>query len=131
MRLRQLLVFGWFISALGCQGKQEARTLIQAVDAYRAARNDDKPARADALDKVQCTDEQVCAVKAVCTKSADATAKGLRLQAEVQAGVKDGGANADLMASKWKEASSDLEEGYGLLEECRTKTDALREHYGL
>jgi hypothetical protein len=121
-----------FALVASCHAKDEARTLVSAVDAYRAAPNEDKPAKADALDKVACTDEQVCAVKSACTKSADATAKGLRLQAEVHAGAKpDSGANPDVLASEWKEASSDIEEGFGLLEECRLKTDALRQHYGL
>ena len=115
----------------GCHAKEEARAVVSAVDAYRAASNDDKPAKADALDKVPCTDEQVCAAKAVCTKSADATAKGLRLQQEIQAIVKKGGGDRTEMENKWKDASSDLAMGYGLLEECRTKTQALREHYGI
>jgi hypothetical protein len=119
------------VATTGCHAKEEARTLIAAIDAYRAASNDDKPAKADALDKVACTDDQVCAVKAVCVKSANATAHGLRLQREVEGIAKDGGGNQDELASKWKEASSDMAEGYGLLEECRNKTQALRDHYGL
>jgi hypothetical protein len=114
-----------------CHAKEEARMVVTAIDAYRAASNDDKPARADALDKVPCTDDQVCAVKAVCTKSADATAKGLRLQQEIQSAVKDGGADRTEMENKWKEANNNLAMGYGLLEDCRTKTQALRERYGI
>jgi hypothetical protein len=114
-----------------CHAKEEARALVAAIDAYRAASNDDKPARADALDKVACTDEQVCAVKAACMKSADATAKGLRLQAEVQAFAKGHEGDPDTMAAKWKEANSDLAEGYGLLDGCRKQTEALRDRYGI
>ena len=114
-----------------CHAKTEAREVVAAVDAYRAASNDDKPARADALDKVACTDEQVCAVKAVCTKSADATAKGLRLSHEVQALASDGGNNSYDVGIKWQQARDDLEEGHGMLEDCRVKTEALRERYGL
>jgi hypothetical protein len=130
MRSSRLVVLSALL-ALGCHSKDEARALVTAVDAYRAAPNDAKPARADALDKVECTDTDVCAVKAACTKSADATARGLRLQQEVQAAAKDGGGDPNALEDKWKRASSDLAEGYGLLEECRTKTQALHEHYGI
>jgi hypothetical protein len=117
---------------LSCHAKDEARVLVSAVDAYRAASNDDKPARADALDKVACSDEQVCEVKAACTKSADATAKGLRLQHEVQVAPKDqGNKQNDALAEKWKEASSDIDEGFARLDECRTKVAALRERFGI
>src|SRR5438270_10501290 len=113
-----------------CHTKDEARALVSAVDAYRSAPNDDKPAKADALDKVECTDQEVCAVKETCRKSADATARGLRLQKEVEHGARDSGPYADDLAAKWKTASSDLAEGYGYLEECRNKTQALKERFG-
>jgi len=117
---------------LGCHAKDEARTLVTAIDAYRAAPNDDKPARADALDKVECEDKDVCAVKAACAKSADATARGLRLQQEVQAAAKDGGGrDPSVLEDKWKRASSELASGYGLLEDCRAKTQALRDRFGI
>ncbi len=114
-----------------CQAKSEARNLVAAVDAFREASNDNKPGKADALDKVECTDKEVCEVKAACTKSADATAKGLRLQQDVQAHAHDSGPYPDDLADKWKEASSDLAMGYGLLEDCRNKTLALKERFGL
>ena len=116
----------------GCHSKDEARALVSAVDAYREAPNDDKPAKADAISRVGCTDDEVCKAKDVCKKSADATAKGLRLQAEIQAAVKDGGKmEADALQKKFEEANSDLAEGYGMLEDCRSKTEALREKYSL
>jgi hypothetical protein len=114
-----------------CHSKDEARALVSAIDAYRQASNENKPAKADALDKVACTDKEVCDTKAACTKSADATAKGLRLQKEVKEHARDSGPYPDELADKWKEATSDLAEGYGLLEDCRAKTQALQDKYGL
>lgn len=117
---------------MGCHAKDEARTLVGAVDAYRAASNDDKPKKAAAIDSVACTDEEVCKAKDACRKSADATAKGLELQAEIQDALKDGGkTDPDVMQKKFEEANSDLAEGYGELEDCRAKCEHLRERFGL
>lgn len=114
-----------------CHTKDEARALVSAVDAFRAAPNDEKPVKADALDKVECSDKDVCAVKEVCRKSADATARGIRLQKEVEQSARDSGPYPDELAAKWKQASSDLAEGYGYLEDCRNRTQALKERFGL
>ena len=128
MRLGLVLLV---IVASGCHAKDEARALVAAVDAYRSASNDDKPAKADALDKVECSDKEVCAVKDACRKSADATARGLRLQKEVEDKSRDAGPYPDDLAAKWKQSNSDLQEGYGLLEDCRNKTQALKERFGI
>ena len=119
--------------ALGaCHGKDEARAVIGAVEAYRNAPNDQKPAKAAALDAVPCTDKDVCEVKDACRRSADATAKGLRLQAEIQTAIADGGKpDPDVMQKKFEESNSDLAEGYGFLDECRDKVRRLKEHYSL
>jgi hypothetical protein len=120
----------------GCHGaRDEARALVSAVDRFRQASNDDKPALADALDKVPCTDEAVCAAKASCTKSADATARGLRLQKEVTEGlgkVEAGapGEDAHALGEKWSEAGRKLDEGFRALEDCDGKVERLRAEYG-
>ncbi len=114
-----------------CHTKDEARALVTAVDAFRAASNDDKPAKADALDKVECSDKEICAVKDACRKSADATAKGLRLQKEVIEKSRDAGPYPDDLAAKWHEGRSDLQEGFGLLEDCTNRTQALKERFGI
>ena len=104
---------------------------MSAVDAFRSASNEEKPAKADALDKVECTDKDVCAVRDACRKSADATARGLRLQKEVQEKSRDSGPYPDDLAAKWKQSNSDLQEGYGFLEDCRNRAQALKERYGI
>jgi len=124
-------VWPFLVLLCACHTKDEARALVTAVDAYRQAPNDDKPAKADAIDKVECSDKDVCAAKDACRKSANATARGLRLQKEVEQSSRDSGPYPDDLAAKWKEASSDLAEGYGLLEDCRNKTQALKERFGI
>ncbi len=128
MRIALLLVV---MLAAGCHTKDEARALVTAIDAFRSAPNDDKPAKADALDKVECNDKEICAVKDACRKSADATARGLRLQKEVQDKARDAGPYPDDLAAKWKQSNSDLQEGFGLLDDCRNKTLALKERFGI
>ncbi len=125
------MYFAFIALAPACHTKDEARALVSAVEAYRAAPNDFKPAKADALDRVACTDKDVCAAKDACTKSADPTARGLRLQQEVQSAATDAGPYPDDLAKKWKQASSDLAEGYGYLEGCRAKIQALHERFGI
>jgi len=121
----------------GCRpAGDEARALIAAVDRYRQASNDDKPGLADALDKVPCSDAAVCAAKTACTKSADATARGLRLQKEVKQGLDKveagaGAADPHALADKWTEAGNKLDEGYKALEDCNAKTERLRAEYGI
>jgi len=83
------------------------------------------------IDKIECSDKDVCAAKEACRKSANATAHGLRLQKEVEQGARDSGPYPDDLAAKWKEASSDLAEGYGLLDDCRNRTQALKERFGI
>jgi hypothetical protein len=129
MRLWPLLLPVAF--ACACHTKDEARALVTAVEAFRSASNDDKPAKADALDKVECNDKEICAVKDACRKSADATARGLRLQKEVQENARDAGPYPDDLAAKWKQSNSDLAEGYGLLDDCRNRTLALKERFGI
>jgi hypothetical protein len=119
------------MATTSCHARDEARNVIAAVDAYRVATNDDKPAKADALDKVECTVDEVCAVKTACTKSADATARGLRAQQEIQAAAASHTGDRDQLADKWHQAGVDLDEGFARLEECRNKTAALKERFGL
>lgn len=129
---RLVLVSAALLLLAGCHGKAEAVAVISAVDAYRAASNEDKPKKAAALDAIPCTDEDVCAAKDACRRSADATAKGLRLQTEIEAAAEDGGTrDPSALQKKFEESNSELAEGYGFLAECTTKLEALKQHYGL
>jgi hypothetical protein len=63
---------------------REARSLISAVDRFHKAENSEKPTASDDIEKVVCTDEEVCAAKDACVKGATPMAKALRKQRDVQ-----------------------------------------------
>ena len=128
------------LAAAACDGaKREASAVVGAIDRYRDAENAQKPERADALDQVPCTDAEVCAAKNACTKAADATAKGLRLQREVAKGLDalkaekhtpDSPAGADL-ATKLQQSTDLLADGDAAMPECDRQVTALRIKYSL
>ncbi len=74
--------------------RREAASLAAAVERFHKAENTEKPAAADFLARVPCTDRDVCEAKQACVEASSATAKALRLMAEAQVGV------ADLKAKK-------------------------------
>lgn len=116
---------------------QEARSVIEGVDRFRRAENAQKPDLADALAKLVCTDAEVCATKDACVRSAAATARGLRLQREVEdslARVKKGelapsDPKATSLGTKLDEADKALEEGHQALAPCDEKLTRLRVKY--
>jgi hypothetical protein len=73
------------LAACNSAARTETQQLATAVERYRKAENAEKPSRVDAIKQSPCTDAEVCAARAVCVDSAEATAKGLTLT--VQAGV--------------------------------------------
>lgn len=126
--------------AAGCNGtKDEVRALSTAVDAYRKAANDKKPELADALDEVPCTDPEVCNAKAACTKSADETAKGLRLQKDLAKRVEDvkagkilpGSPEALKISLDMSEGDQLLSDGIKDLDECDNQLIKLRVKYNI
>lgn len=122
----------------GCSTtRQEARSVIEAVDRFRKAENPQKPDLADALAKVPCSDADVCAARDACVKSASATARGLRLQHEVEDGlaqIKAGTLDktdpkAIALGPKLDDADKALAEGNAALEACDEKLTPLRVKY--
>lgn len=126
--------WGFLLLIISCSHTQEARSLIEAVDRYRKAPTDEQPPLADAIEKVQCSDEEVCAAKDACQKSASATAKGIRKRQEVQkvlADVLDGSLpKTDPRATKsyadLDESDRLMKEGMDALAACDEKLVALR-----
>lgn len=123
-----------FATSIGCSHTQEAKSLIEAVDRYRKAPTDQQPPLADAIAKVQCSDNEVCAAKDACLKSASATAKGIRKRQEVEkvlAEVLDGSLpKTDPRAMKsygdLDESDRLMKEGMDALPACDEKLVALR-----
>lgn len=64
--------------------RTETQQLSIAVDRYRKAQNSEKPSHVDAIKQSPCTDAEVCAARATCVESAEATSKGVLLT--IQAG---------------------------------------------
>jgi len=140
-RARTLSVFFLALAVCGGVGcsttRQEARSVIEAVDRFRKAENVQKPELADALAKVPCSDPEVCATKDACVKSATATARGLRLQREVEDGlaqVKAGTLDksdpkAIALGPKLDEVDKALAEGNDALATCDDKLTSLRVKY--
>jgi hypothetical protein len=134
-----LLVVLSALAAAACTSpaKQEAKSLVFAVDHYRQAENAEKPELADAVEAVPCTDAEVCATKEACLAVARPTAKALRLQREVQKGVaemQDGSLSpydpkAKAFPEKIEQSEKLLAEGQAALEACDTKLTALRVKY--
>ena len=134
--------FAWILvlGLASCDGaKDEARALAKAVDAFRKAPNDKKPELADALEKVPCTDPDVCTVKDACTKSAVPTAKGIRMQKEVEQGLADvkagklasDSAEAKALGPKLDDAKAKSDEGFAALEDCDNRVTRLKLKYTL
>ncbi len=132
------LVLGLVV--VGCNGtKDEAKNLATAVDAYRKAPNEKKPELADALDKVPCSDPEVCDAKTACTKAADETAKGLRLQSDLEKRLEDvkagkilpGSPEALKISLDVHEADDLLASGMKDLDECDNRLIKLRVKYNI
>jgi hypothetical protein len=128
--------FALFLAVFSCTNpaRQEARSLVEAVDRYHKAENPEKPAAADALEKVACTDEEVCAAKEACTKAAAAMANGLRKQ-EHAAGAINAMSDGSLAkndpsvlaaALEVEEADQLMRQGNDAMPACDDKIAALR-----
>jgi len=128
------------IAAAGCsQAKRESASLVAAVDRYRRADMGAKGPLADAIAAVPCAAEEVCAAKLACVASAEPTAKGAALKAEVERALGDLHAGrktqeeaaAQGLPQKLDLASRLLSEGEAKLSRCDALITALRLEYGL
>ena len=128
------------VAASGCEsGKREAASLVAAVDRYRKAPMDGKGSLADALEKVACSDAEVCAAKAACVASARPTVHGVAMKHEVEAALDDLNAgritkeqaSALGLSAKLDDASRAIEEGRAKLAACDAQVISLRLKYAL
>ena len=130
-----------FVTVTACSSgaKREAASLVSAVERYRRVENIQKPAEANTIAAVACTDREVCEVKAACIAVSEPTSKGLALKAEVERGMADIEAKripvdsdeARALAPKLETASNLLEKGRAALAACDEKVLALRLKYSL
>lgn len=77
--MKKTVAFGLLLVACTSAAKTETQQLSIAVDRYRKAENAEKPSHVDAIKNSPCTDAEVCATKATCLESAEATSKGVQL----------------------------------------------------
>jgi hypothetical protein len=127
-------------TALACtSARQEAASLVAAIDRFHKAVNADKPDRAKAISLVSCTDAEVCQAKKLCEAAAGATAQALILKAEVEARLADLEKGAlsrsdgvvRALPAKLDEAERRLGEGHEAMPACDQKILALRARYDL
>lgn len=135
---RALVAWGLVAAVGSCTTThQDARSVIEGVDRFRRAENAQKPELADALAKLPCADSEVCATKDACVSSAASTARGLRLQKEVEdtlAQVKKGtlpasDPKATSLGAKLDDADRALAQGNQALVDCDQKLTRLRVKY--
>jgi hypothetical protein len=136
------------LACLACAGvvgvacsshKQEAASLVAAIDRFHKADNPEKPDRAKALARVACTDPEVCEAKRLCEVATTATADALILKAEVELRLADleRGALAKTddiaraLPGKLDQAEQRLSEGHAAMPACDQKILALRARYDL
>jgi hypothetical protein len=120
-------------------GKREAASLVAAVDRYRRAPMDSKGAPTEMLEKVECTDAEVCAAKEACLESARPTVRGMALKAGVNKALDDlnlGRITRDQasemgLSRKLDDASRAIDDGRVNLAACDAKVISLRLKYAL
>ena len=116
------LVGSALLSACAASGKRETSALAAAVDRYRRASAPVRAAEADAVGRVSCTDEKVCAAKAACLAAIGPTTRALAIKEDVTRRLADLQQNRITPASPEAQALPDkLDEATHLLSEGRTK----------
>jgi hypothetical protein len=125
----------FLVFLLGCNSaaRTETQQLVTAVDRFRKAENVQKPAQVDAIRQSPCTDAEVCAARATCLESAEATAKGLSLTAQAASlmktlSVPDDTAPLERMLDDAKKSN---ELGMKKLGECDDRLMALKRKHGV
>jgi hypothetical protein len=128
-------VFVLLVSVVGCTSvaRTETQQLVTAVDRFRKAENAAKPSHVDAIKQSPCTDAEVCAARATCVESAEATAKGLSLTSQAATLMKtvtkgDDTAPIERMLDDAKKSN---EIGMKKLGECDDQLMALKRKYGV
>jgi hypothetical protein len=119
---RIALVGSASFAACAGAGKRETNALSAAVDRYRRVAEPEKAAEAEAVGRVGCTDDKVCAAKTACIAAIDPTTRALALKDDVTRRLADLQQNRITPSSPEAQALPDkLDEATRLLGEGRTK----------
>ncbi len=142
--------FGWSwvasATALACalaactsESKRQSASLLGAVDRYRRASNEEKPARVADIESVSVTEPEVVAAKAACISAVTSSAAGLTKKRAVEIAVRrlerkelaPESAEAQALPLELDVASKLLDEGHAAMGRCEEQTDVLRKKYEL
>lgn len=126
---------------VGCDSaeRRDAETVLAAVRRFRTADNASTPAMVDALKATPCVAPDACKTRDDCVAVGEATAKALRLKAEVEKGIAavEKGAlakdspEAQELPKKLEEAETLLKQGHDGLATCDEQVQALKRKYRL
>lgn len=136
---RIFVVFALLFAACNLEAKQEADSLVRAMERFRKAENKDKPDMIGVVKNTKCSAADVCAARTECLAYADATARALKLKRDVELSLfaVESGAipkdseDAKALPGKLDEAEKLLKEGFGHLQPCDDQLMALRRTYRL
>jgi hypothetical protein len=131
--MKRTLAAAFVFFACSDAARTETRQLATAVDRYRKAENAEKPSHVDAIKQSPCTDAEVCAARAVCVESAEATAKGLTLTAQAGQLMKTltKGDDTTPIERMLDDAKTSNELGMKKLGECDDRLMALKRKHGV
>jgi hypothetical protein len=125
----------FFVLLFGCTSaaRTETQQLVTAVDRFRKAENAQKPSQVEAIKQSPCTDAEVCAARATCLESAEATAKGLSLTSQAASLMKTVTKGDDIapIERMLDDAKSSNEHGMKKLGECDDRLMALKRKHGV
>ena len=134
--MRRAFVFVATLCVCACDGaeRRDAETVVAAVTRFRTADNTSTPAMVDALKATPCAAADACRTRDVCIASGDATARALRLKAEVEKSLAElekgtlpkESAEAQALPKKLDDAQKLLEQGHDGLPRCDEEVQALR-----
>lgn len=130
---RAFVVIALLAAACTSAARTETQQLVTAVDRFRKAENAAKPSHVDAIKNSPCTDSEVCAARATCLESAEATSKGLSMTAQAASLMKTvtKGDDTTPIERMLDDAKRSNELGMKKLGECDDQLMALKRKHGV
>jgi hypothetical protein len=134
-----LAIFALSSCAAGCKGEREqaeraeAGRIAHAIAALREADNDAKPPRIAALDREECTSQEICELKRACVEAYRLHVRGLEASRvasralDSDAGSQSGQRIAELVSA----SERDLVRARELVQRCSDLESAAARRFGL